>query len=78
MLLDKLGLKGALRSDVIVADKLEAYRLWDELEACIKQQNSERADNIIEQLINELDISVEINDIALKYIYYIGSFVKIK
>lgn len=67
-LLDKLGLKGVLRSDVIVADKLEAYRLWDELEACIKQQNSERADNIIEQLINELDISVEINDIALKYI----------
>ena len=42
--------------------------MWDELEACIKQQNSERADNIIEQLINELDISVEINDIALKYI----------
>ena len=67
-LLDKLGLKGVLRSDVIVADNLEAYRLWDELEACIKQQNSERADNIIEQLINELDISVEINDIALKYI----------
>ena len=67
-LLDKLGLKGVLRSDVIVADKLEAYRLWDELEACIKQQNSEHADNIIEQLINELDISVEINDIALKYI----------
>ena len=26
-LLDKLGLKGVLRSDVIVADKLEAYRL---------------------------------------------------
>ena len=67
-LLEKLGLKGVLRSDVVVGRNLEVYKLWDELQLCIKKQDFERADNIIEQLRCELDASVEINDIALKYI----------
>ena len=66
--MEKLGLKGVLRSDVVVGRNLEVYKLWDELQLCIKKQDFERADNIIEQLRCELDASVEINDIALKYI----------
>ena len=67
-LLEKLGLKGFIRSDVIVGRNIGAYKLWDELELCIKKQDSERADSIIEQLECELDYTEKVNDIALKYI----------
>lgn len=67
-LLDKLGLKGVLRSDVIVADNIEAYKLWDRLVECIGKYDLERAKSILERLTLMLDKSVELNCMALKYI----------
>ena len=66
-LLDKLGLKGVLRSDVIVADNIEAYKLWDELQACINTCDFELAEITLHDLKAMLDDSVELNHIMLGY-----------
>ena len=66
-LLDKLGLKGVLRSDVIVADNIEAYKLWDELQACINTCDFELAEITLHDLKAVLDDSVELNHIMLEY-----------
>lgn len=66
-LLDKLGLKGALRSDVIVADDIEAYELWDELVCGSLKGNYEEKRKIIYKLKTILDTSIELNKMALEY-----------
>ena len=66
-LLDKLGLKGALRSDVIVADDIEAYKLWDELVCGSQKGNYEEKRKIIHKLRTLLDMSIELNRMALEY-----------
>ena len=66
-LLDKLGLKGVLRSDVIVADNIEAYKLWDELQVRINTCDFELANNILNKLKMTLDDSVELNHVMLGY-----------
>lgn len=67
-LLDKLGLKGVLRSDVIVADNLEAYRLWDELQRNIAKCDYSYAKMLLVQLKSMLDTSIEINCIMMEYL----------
>lgn len=67
-LLDKLGLKGVLRSDVIVADNIEAYKLWDELQGHIAKCDFEYAEKVLMQLQSKLDSSIEINHIVLEYV----------
>lgn len=66
-LLDKLGLKGVLRSDVIVADNIEAYRLWDELQVCINTCDFGLAEIKLHNLESMLDDSAELNHIMLGY-----------
>lgn len=66
-LLDKLGLKGVLRSDVIVADNIEAYKLWDELQVRINTCDFELANNILNKLKMTIDDSVELNHVMLGY-----------
>lgn len=67
-LLDKLGLKGVLRSDVIVADNIEAYKLWDELVKRIAVYDFEGAEVILKKLSSILNESIELNCMVLKYI----------
>lgn len=67
-LLDRLGLKGVLRSDVIVADNIETYKLWDELQGHIAKCDFEYAEKVLMQLQSKLDSSIEINHIVLEYV----------
>ena len=67
-LLDKLGLKGVLRSDVIVADNIEAYKLWDEFLIHVEMHDFEHAEYELACLKSNLDSSIEINRVVLEYL----------
>ena len=66
-LLDKLGLKGVLRCDIVVADNIEAHKLWDELGECLVVNDYTAAEKIYEKLGQLLDSSIEINRMVLGY-----------
>lgn len=66
-LLDKLGLKGVLRSDVIVADNIEAYKLWDKLLMHVEMCDFKHAEYVLTCLQSKLDSSIEINHVVLEY-----------
>lgn len=67
MLLDKLGLKGALRSDVIVADNIRAYKLWDEFGECFVLRDYEKAEDIYTQMCKNLNAALEINKMTMSF-----------
>ena len=67
MLLDKLGLKGALRSDVIVADNIRAYKLWDELVECEIKKDYERKKIVSDNLCKILNKSMQLNCMVIGF-----------
>lgn len=67
-LLDRLGLKGVLRSDVIVGSRVEAYETLDKALDCIVMRKFEDAERLISQLRTMLYSNVEINNIVLEYL----------
>ncbi len=67
-LLDKLGLKGVLRSDVVVADNIEAYKLWDKLLMHVEMCDFKHAEYVLTCLQSKLDSSIEINHVVLEYL----------
>ena len=66
-LLDKLGLKGVLRQQVIVSEDLEAHKLWSALARCEDMNDSVTAKEIYEKMNNILDCSLKINRMVLEY-----------
>ncbi len=66
-LLDKLGLKGVLRCDIVVTDNIEAHKLWDELVICKASGNYGTAEKIYRELCSKLDSSLDINRMAIEY-----------
>ena len=67
-LLDRLGLKGVLRSDVIVGSGVEAYETLDKALDCIAMSKFEDAERLISQLRTMFYSNVEINNIVLEYL----------
>lgn len=67
-LLDRLGLKGVMRSDVVVGNDIELYKLWDETAFCIKSGDFEGAEKKYEKLSEMPDGQEELNRRVLEYI----------
>ena len=67
-LLDRLGLKGVMRSDVVVGNDIELYKLWDETAFCIKSGDFEGAEKKYEKLSEMSDGQEELNRSALEYV----------
>jgi transcriptional regulator with XRE-family HTH domain len=67
-LLDRLGLKGVLRSDLIVGRGIAAYDTLDKIFDYIAMRKFEDAERLISQLRTMLYSNVEINNIVLEYL----------
>lgn len=64
-LLEKLGLKGALRSDIVASPTMEGHKLWDALVNCKVMDDHVTSQEIYNKLCDELDSSMEINCMAM-------------
>ncbi len=67
-LLDRLGLKGVLRSDVIVGRDIQAYELFDRLLDYIAMEKYEEAEALLPDLRAMLCSGIEINDIVAEFL----------
>ena len=65
-ILDKLGLNGILRSDIIVADNMEMHKLWEKISEYVSARDFDNAETAYEQLKLSLT-KEEINQKALAY-----------
>ena len=67
-LLDRLGLKGVLRSDVIVGREITAYKTLDMMLEYISVYKFEDAESLLSNLKALIYPTVEINNIMLEYL----------
>lgn len=66
-MLNKLGLKGVLESQVVVSDSTEVHKLWDMLVDCKVMSDDTTGNKLFTQLTVGLDHSIEINRMVLDY-----------